>query len=55
MNVLWVKDKKIGHEKQVKALLDELSKSNEINIFEDEISITFEEKLIGYLYTFNNN
>ena len=54
MNVLWVKDKKIGHEKQVKALLDELSKSNEINIFEDEISITFEEKLVGYLYTFNN-
>ena len=54
MNVLWVKDKKIGHEKQVKALLDELSKSNEINIFEDEISITFEEKLIGYLYSFNN-
>ena len=54
MNVLWVKDKKIGHEKQVKALLDELSKSNEINIFEDEISITFEEKLVGYLYTFND-
>ena len=54
MNVLWVKDKKIGHEKQVKALLDELSKLNEINIFEDEVSTTFDEKLVGYLYTFNN-
>ena len=27
MNVLWVKDGKIGHEKQVKVLLDELSKT----------------------------
>jgi len=54
MNVLWVKDKKIGHEKQVKALLDELSKLNEINIFEDEVSIRFEDKLAGLLYEFNN-
>ena len=54
MNVLWVKDKKIGHEKQVKALLDELSKLNEINIFEDEVSIRFEDKLAGLLYKFNN-
>ena len=54
MNVLWVKDKKIGHEKQVKALLEELSKLNEINIFEDEVSIRFEDKLAGLLYEFNN-
>ena len=54
MNVLWVKDKKIGHEKQVKVLLDELSKLNEINIFEDEVSIRFEDKLAGLLYEFNN-
>ena len=54
MNVLWVKDKKIGHEKQVKVLLDELSKLNEINIFEDEVLIRFEDKLAGLLYEFNN-
>tara|TARA_A100000164_G_C21868001_1_gene753583 strand:+ start:235 stop:1332 length:1098 start_codon:yes stop_codon:yes gene_type:complete len=54
MNVLWVKDKKIGHEKQVKVLLDELSKLNEINIFEDEVSITFEDKLVGNLNIFSN-
>ena len=36
MNVLWVKDKKIGHEKQVKTLLDELSKTNNINLIEED-------------------
>ena len=45
MNILWLKDKKIGHEKQVKALLDELSKSREINIIESEVDYTFDDKL----------
>ncbi len=54
MNVLWVKDKKIGHEKQVKVLLDELSKLNEINIFEDEVS-SAHGKLDGFLSWFNIN
>ena len=45
MNILWLKDKKIGHEKQVKALLDELSKSREINIIESEVNYTFDDKL----------
>ena len=34
MNVLWIKDNKTGHEKQVKVLLDELSKDLELNIDE---------------------
>lgn len=34
MNILWIKDGKIGHEKQVKILLDELKKSLEITISE---------------------
>ena len=32
MNILWIKDNNIGHEKQVKILLDELSKTRDINI-----------------------
>ena len=36
MNILWIKDNKIGHEKQVKVLLDELSKTNEITIINDD-------------------
>ena len=34
MNILWIKDSNIGHEKQVKVLLDELSKIKEFNIDE---------------------
>ena len=34
MNILWVKDGKLGHEKQVKALLEELSKEIQINVIE---------------------
>lgn len=34
MNILWVKDGKVGHEKQVKVLLDEISKSIEVSITE---------------------
>jgi len=32
MNILWIKDNNVGHEKQAKILLDELSKTREINI-----------------------
>jgi mitochondrial fission protein ELM1 len=32
MNILWIKDNNVGHEKQVKALLDEFSKNNDLNI-----------------------
>ena len=32
MNVLWIKDNNIGHEKQVQVLLDELSNSLNLNI-----------------------
>ena len=34
MNILWIKDNNAGHEKQVKALLDELLKIYEIYIDE---------------------
>ena len=36
MNILWIKDGKIGHEKQVKTLLDELSKTNNISIINED-------------------
>ena len=39
MNVLWIKDGKKGHEKQVKVLLDEISKSIDIKIFEENYLI----------------
>lgn len=32
MNILWVKDNNIGHEKQVKVLLDEIAKNIDLNI-----------------------
>ncbi len=34
MNILWIKDNNIGHEKQVKVLLEELSKNNDLNVDE---------------------
>ena len=37
MNILWLKDGKIGHEKQVQALLDEICKIEESNIHERKI------------------
>ena len=40
MNILWIKDGKIGHEKQVKALLDEISKTEDITVFEEEYKIS---------------
>tara|TARA_B100000287_G_scaffold314883_1_gene298455 strand:- start:117 stop:1034 length:918 start_codon:yes stop_codon:yes gene_type:complete len=41
MNVLWVKDGNIGHEKQVKALLDQLLKDKHLNIIERSIKGIF--------------
>ena len=32
MNILWIKDNKKGHLKQVKALLDEIKKILNVNI-----------------------
>ena len=41
MNILWVKDNKKGHLKQVKALLDEIKKILNVNISEFEIEKKF--------------
>ena len=41
MNVLWVKDNNIGHEKQVRVLLEELSKQNKLDIDERSIKGVF--------------
>ena len=35
MKILWIKDGKLGHEKQVKALLDEISKDLDTIITEN--------------------
>ena len=40
MNILWIKDGKKGHEKQVQALLDELSKTIDIKIYEEDYHIS---------------
>ena len=40
MNILWIRDGKLGHEKQVHALLDEICKTEESNIFERRIKKT---------------
>ena len=41
MNILWVKDNNIGHEKQVRVLLEELSKQKNLNIDERSIKGIF--------------
>ena len=41
MNVLWIKDNNIGHEKQVRVLLEELSKKIKLNIDERSIKGIF--------------
>ena len=41
MNVLWIKDNNLGHEKQVGVLLTELSKQNNLNIDERVIKGMF--------------
>ncbi len=40
MNILWIKDGKKGHEKQVQALLEELSKTIDIKIYEENYHIS---------------
>ena len=40
MNILWIRDGKLGHEKQVHALLDEICKTEESNIYERRIKKT---------------
>ena len=39
MNILWIKDGKKGHEKQVQALLEELSRTIDIKIYEENYHI----------------
>jgi mitochondrial fission protein ELM1 len=46
MNILWIKDGKKGHEKQVKVLLDEISKNIEIKIFEEDYLISSSQKYL---------
>ena len=46
MNILWIKDGKKGHEKQVKVLLDEISKNIEIKIFEEDYFISSSQKCL---------
>ena len=41
MNVLWIKDGNIGHEKQVRVLLDQLLKNKQLNIIERTIKGIF--------------
>ena len=50
MNILWIKDNNVGHEKQVKVLLDELSKTRDINIIQINVK-TFEEVPIHHTPT----
>ena len=48
MKILWVKDSKLGHEKQVKALLKEISKDRDTTITED-ITKSFILEVIEFL------
>ena len=45
MNILWIKDGKLGHEKQVKAILDELSRTIDIKVYEEKCVIGPLERL----------
>ncbi len=52
MRVVWVKDGNIGHEKQVKVLLDKLSETTDISVIEKTHRNTFLNKinnLINYI------
>ena len=40
MNILWIKDGKKGHEKQVSVLLEKLGKNININIYEEECTLS---------------
>ena len=48
MNILWVKDNKKGHLKQVKALLEEFKKIKSVNISEFQIDKKFLIKLFRH-------
>ena len=50
MNILWIKDNNVGHEKQVKVLLDELSKTRDIKIIQINVK-EFEEVPIHHTQT----
>ena len=45
MNILWVKDGKLGHEKQVDALLEEISSTQHIDITEIKASTVLNQIL----------
>ena len=45
MNILWIKDGKKGHEKQVSVLLEELGKNININIYEEECTLSRFKKI----------
>ena len=62
MNILWIKDGKKGHEKQVAVLLEELNKSVDLKIFEERVVISKLNKILffidyvsSYLYGFFKN
>ena len=50
MNILWIKDGKKGHEKQVKVLLEELSKTISINIYEENYQINSIKKFFDIFH-----
>ena len=55
MNILWIKDGKQGHEKQVKVLIDELSKSIDINLIEQNYKTNNFSRLNHYFHYLTNN
>ena len=50
MNILWIKDGKKGHEKQVQALLEELSKTIDINIYEENYHISSQKRSLDIFH-----
>ena len=55
MNILWLKDGKLGHEKQVKALLKEISKTEDIKIKECVINISKLRRILETIFYFINS
>ena len=50
MKILWVRDGKIGHEKQVKVLLDEIAKSIEVSITEYVVQPFSTQRFLSCLF-----
>jgi mitochondrial fission protein ELM1 len=50
MNILWIKDGKKGHEKQVQALLEELSKTIDIKIHEEDYHISSQKRSLDIFH-----